>query len=40
MMLHLNGLTDGPAGPLGSIEDLAEGAAEAIARGLEKKKKT
>ena len=40
VMLHLNGLTDGPAGPLGSIEDLAEGAAEAIARGLEKKKKT
>ena len=37
VMLHLNGLTDGPAGPLGSIEELAAGAAEAIARGLEKK---
>ncbi len=34
-MLHLNGVADGPAGPLGSIDDLAAGAAEAISRGLE-----
>ncbi len=36
-MLHLNGVAEGPAGVLGTIDELAEGAAEAIGRGLEKR---
>lgn len=36
-MLYLNGAAEGPAGPLGTIDELAAGASEAIARGLEKR---
>lgn len=36
-MLHLNGVAQGPAGPLGTLDELAAGAAEAISRGLEKR---
>jgi AcrR family transcriptional regulator len=35
-MLYVNGILDGPGGPPGTIDHLAEAAAEAIVRGLEK----
>lgn len=35
-MLHVKGIVDKPGGPPGTIEHLAEAAAEAIVRGLEK----